>query len=97
MDGHACMRGHMDIGRASLYEYIGRQPGIRLQAAIAGALSAEQSLLCRGGAPLDYAILTPGLFPAQNRLRNSKNRKQEWGRNRLLKANRGMYTISGNG
>ena len=38
VDGHACMHNHMDIGRASLYEYVGRQPGIRIQAAIAGAI-----------------------------------------------------------
>ncbi len=42
-DGHACMHSCMDIGRASLYEYAGRQSGIRIQAAIAGAQSAEQS------------------------------------------------------
>ena len=43
VDGHACMHSHMDIGRASLYEHAGRQPGIRIPAAIAAARSAEQS------------------------------------------------------
>ena len=39
----ACMRRHMDIGRANLYEQAGRQAGLRIQAAIAGACNAEQS------------------------------------------------------
>ena len=34
---HACMHRHMDIGRANLYEQVGRQAGLRMQVVIAGA------------------------------------------------------------
>ena len=37
------MQRVMDIGRTSQYEEAGRQPGLRILAAIAGAQSAEQS------------------------------------------------------
>ena len=40
---HACMRRHMDIGRANLYEQVGRQAGSRIQVVIARACNAEQS------------------------------------------------------
>lgn len=35
MDGRACTHRHMDIGRASRYEQVGRQAGLRIPAAIA--------------------------------------------------------------
>ena len=34
---HACMRKHMDIGRANVYEQVGWQAGLRIQVVIAGA------------------------------------------------------------
>ena len=34
---HACMHGHIDIGRAGRHEEEGRQAGFRMAAAIAGA------------------------------------------------------------
>ena len=45
---HACMRRHMDIGRANLYEQVGRQAGLRIQVVIAGACNAEQSTFIYG-------------------------------------------------
>ena len=42
------MRRHMDIGRATLYEQVGRQAGLRIQVAIAGACNAEQSTFIYG-------------------------------------------------
>ena len=43
VDGRARTHRHMDIGRARRYEHAGRQAGVRIPAAIAGARSAEQS------------------------------------------------------
>ena len=45
---HACMRRHMDIGRANLYEQVGRQAGLRIQVVIAGACNAKQSTFIYG-------------------------------------------------
>ena len=42
------MQRVMDIGRTSQYEEAGRQPGLRILAAIAGAQSAEQSTFMDG-------------------------------------------------
>ena len=42
------MRRHMDIGRANLYEQVGRQAGLRIQVVIAGACNAEQSTFIYG-------------------------------------------------
>ena len=50
VDGRVYTPIHMDIGRASRYEYAGRQPGILIPAASAGARSAEQSAFMCGGA-----------------------------------------------
>ena len=38
----------MDIGRANLYEQVGRQAGLRIQVVIAGACNAEQSTFIYG-------------------------------------------------
>ena len=48
--GRVYTRQRTDIGRASRYEYVGRQPGIRIQAAIAGVRSTEQSAFMHGDA-----------------------------------------------
>ena len=45
---HACMRRHMDIGQANLYEQVSRQAGLRIQVVIAGACNAEQSNFIHG-------------------------------------------------
>ena len=42
------MQRVVDIGRASQYEEAGRQPELRILAAIAGAQSAEQSAFMDG-------------------------------------------------
>ena len=52
VDGRMYAHSHMDIGRASRYEQVGRQAGLRIPAAVAGAPKARSDRLsCLGGAP----------------------------------------------